>query len=90
MLEKEIEAAVVKAARFAGWIAWKLSSPALRGVPDRMFFRQGRMVFIEFKSPTGVLGALQTEMLNLLRREGFEAHVVYSVQEGLDILGVKR
>ena len=90
MLEKDIEAAAVKAARLDGWFCWKLASPSLRGVPDRMFFRQGRMVFIEFKTPKGVVSALQSEMLNLLRREGFEAHVAYSVGEALDILGVKK
>lgn len=89
MREKDIEAAIVKAARFSDWVSWKLSSPSLRGVPDRMFFKKGRVVFIEVKAPTGVLSALQCEMLNLLRREGLEAHVVYSVQEALDILGIK-
>lgn len=90
MLEKQIEAAVAKAARLEGWYCWKLASPSLRGVPDRMFFKQGRMVFIEFKTPKGVVSALQMEMLNLLRREGFEAHVAYTVQEGLNILGIGR
>lgn len=48
-LEKTVEAKAVAYAKSRGWWTSKFVAPGLRGVPDRIFIRQGRTLFIEFK-----------------------------------------
>jgi hypothetical protein len=48
----------------------KFSSPAHRGVPDRMVLHGGRAYFVEFKSPGEVPTKLQQHEMDLLRRAG--------------------
>lgn len=52
MLEKEIEAHLVKRMKEIGGECYKWSSPGNRGVPDRIcFFPNGSVVFVELKKP---------------------------------------
>ena len=48
--ERDIEKKACDLAKAAGWLVFKFVSPSQRGVPDRIFIRQGRIVFIEFKA----------------------------------------
>jgi hypothetical protein len=50
-LEKDIEADGVAWAYSQGWWSCKFTSPNLRGVPDRLFIRRGKHVFVEVKRP---------------------------------------
>lgn len=50
-LEKDVEGAVSEYAKSKGWLTRKWTSPGHDGVPDRLFFRDGRVVIIEFKRP---------------------------------------
>lgn len=85
-LEKEIEADIVKAARYAGWLAYKFTSPSNRGVPDRIFFRNGKTVAIEVKRPGRSPTKLQEYELAKLRRAGITAGVATSVEEAMALL----
>jgi hypothetical protein len=80
-LEKDIERKVCKWAQDRGWLAYKFTSPGRRSVPDRIFARAGRIVFIEFKRPGGRLTDLQRREIHRLQRAGFTAVVAYSVEE---------
>jgi len=52
MREKEVEAALVKAAKKRNGVALKFVSPGLSGVPDRLvLLPDGKIGFIELKSP---------------------------------------
>jgi len=87
-LEKDIERKAVAAAKARGWISYKFVSPQQRGVPDRIFFREGKTVLIEFKRPgTGRLSKLQELQINRLREAGIPVAVCYSVNEAMEILG---
>lgn len=86
MLEKDIERKAVQAARERGWLCYKFASPAHRGVPDRIFIKDGRVVFVEFKTPKGRLIKLQERELARLRDAGCEACVARSVEEVLAVL----
>ena len=88
MLEKVIEAKVRAKAMAAGWMVYKFTSPSRRSVPDRLFIRDGRYVFIEFKRPGGTLTAGQAREIKRLRHAGAEVHVCYSVEEACDALGI--
>ena len=86
MLEKDIEAKVRAKALEAGWLCYKFTSPSRRSVPDRLFIRDGRFVFIEFKRPGGKLTSGQAREIERLRKAGAEVYVCYSVEEALNVL----
>ena len=52
MLEKTIEAALVRKVKALGGIAEKFTSPNRRSVPDRLVtLPNGRIIFVELKAP---------------------------------------
>jgi hypothetical protein len=60
MLEKNIEAHLVKRVKEIGGIAYKFVSPAHRGVADRVVcLPNGVVWFVELKAPGGRLSPLQ-------------------------------
>ena len=60
MLEKNIEAHLVKRVKEIGGIAYKFVSPAHRGVADRVVcLPNGVVWFVELKAPSGRLSPLQ-------------------------------
>jgi hypothetical protein len=78
MNEATLQKKCIKHAKQHGWLAFKWASPAHRGVPDCLFFRDGRLVIIEFKSPagTGRLSPLQVKTIGDLEATGFDVNVV--------------
>ena len=72
MREKEVEAALVKAAKKRNGVALKFVSPGLSGVPDRMvLLPDGKIGFIELKSPGKKMRLLQEKRKSQLERLGF-------------------
>lgn len=66
MLEKEVEAYLIKQVEGRGGKAYKFVSPAHRGVADRVVvFPKGQVWFVEVKTETGRLSPLQ----EVFRRE---------------------
>lgn len=62
MLEKQIEAHLVKKVKELGGVAYKFVSPANRGVADRIVcLPDGGVVFVELKTATGALTPLQEQ-----------------------------
>ena len=60
MLEKNIEAHLVKSVRRIGGVAYKFTSPAQRGVADRVVcLPDGSTWFVELKAVGGRLSPLQ-------------------------------
>lgn len=60
MLEKNIEAYLVKSVRRIGGVAYKFTSPAHRGVADRIVcLPDGQTWFVEVKTEGGRLSPLQ-------------------------------
>ena len=81
MLEKQIEKSSVQKAKAEGWYTRKFASPSHRGVPDRLFIKNGVVVFIELKTKVGKVSKLQEEELQDLRDHGVIAVVCRSVEE---------
>ena len=83
MLERDIERYLVAEVRKRGGEAYKFTSPAMRGVSDRLVVMPGVVWFVELKTPTGRLTPLQERfrdrMLQLLQR-----HVVLRSKEEVD------
>ena len=60
MLEKNIEAHLVKRVKALGGVAYKFTSPARRGVADRVVcLPDGQTWFVELKTEGGRLSPLQ-------------------------------
>jgi hypothetical protein len=68
--ESHIERTVCVWAKNDGWLIFKFSSPSLRGVPDRMFIKDGLIVFIEFKAPSKKPTPLQAATMAKMGRYG--------------------
>lgn len=88
MRERDIEAKVCDLAKRAGWLAYKFVSPSQRSVPDRIFIRAGRIVFVEFKAPGAKPTTLQSRMIERLQGAGCEVHVCDSVEAGCHALSL--
>ena len=86
MLEADIEKKACHAAKAAGWLAYKFSSPGKRSVPDRLFCKNGMAVFIEFKRPGGYLTPKQQFEIDKLQKAGFTATCCWSVNEAMSVL----
>jgi len=89
-LEASIEGKVVKAAQDAGWFVRKLSWIGRVGAPDRLFIRDGRVVFIEFKRPgRGRLSPRQKAELERMAAAGAEVHVIDDADHAFRVLGIR-
>lgn len=81
MLERQIEQALVKAAKMAGGEAFKWTSPGLTGVPDRIvFFPHGKVVLVELKAPGKRPTPLQAKIHDQLRALGQTVLVIDSME----------
>lgn len=85
-LEKDIESDIVDFAEVRGWWTTKYVSPARRGVPDRIFIRQGRVVFIEVKKLDAIARLQQESMHRRMRAHGAEVHVIDNIEDARRIL----
>ena len=84
MLEKNIEAYLVKSVRRIGGIAYKFVSPANRGVADRVVVLPGGgVIFVEVKSATGKLSPLQEQFAKDMQRLG-QNYIVLNSREAVN------
>lgn len=86
--ERDIEKKACDIAKKAGWLTYKFVSPSQRGVPDRIFIRQGVIVFVEFKAPGKKPTALQYQTITKLRLSGMTVHVCDSIESFCDALNL--
>ena len=87
MFERDLEAACRSWAEARGWRCYKLTSPGTRGFPDRLFVRDGRIVFVEFKTKTGRVSHHQKRRIAELEADGCEVAVVRSLDEFVELMG---
>ena len=85
MKESTIEKAVTQYAKARGWLSYKWLSFNQRGLPDRLFFKDGQLRIIEFKRPEGKLTALQSYVHQQLHNQGFPVHVINNIAQGKDL-----
>jgi hypothetical protein len=60
----------------------KLAGPNQKGQPDRMFIKNGKVLFIEFKAPNKMPTALQYKWLDDLTAQGLAACWRDNIKEG--------
>ena len=76
MAETEYEQKWSKRAKKKGWFNIKIIQCSKNGMPDRQFFKDGKVFFVEFKSETGELSPLQEYRIAQLRKLKFHVLVI--------------
>lgn len=80
MQEKEIERVLVDEVKRLGGRAYKWVSPGNDGVPDRIvILPDTRLIFVELKTETGRLSALQKVQIDRLRKLGQWVEIVKGI-----------
>ncbi len=85
MLEKYIEKEVSKFARSEGWISYKFVSPSHRSVPDRVYIKNGVVLFVEFKSAGKVSNKGQDAEHRKITNAGIAVYVIDSIESGKEV-----
>lgn len=62
---------------------------ASNGAPDRIFFKKGRFIWVEFKTTGGVVSELQKAQINKLRESGQEVYIIFSINDFKEIICLK-
>lgn len=83
MRESDIEAYLGRRVQALGGRSFKWTSPANRGVPDRIVFVNGQIWFIELKTPTGRLTELQ-KYIGKFIQEYTDNYIVINSKEAVD------
>lgn len=83
ILEKDIEAKLCKRVKAEGGVIWKFTSPANRGVSDRIVLYKGVVVFVEVKRFDGKLTPNQESFIDTVIRNQGNAWIVYGM-EGIE------
>lgn len=86
MTEAQLERKVVEFCRGYKLLTYKFSSPAHRGVPDRIILYHGRALFLELKRPGKKPTKLQERELEELRAAGCAAHWADNFETARDII----
>ena len=79
--ENFVENYLTEQAAKHGMLFYKLRTPGSNGIPDRMIINNGRTAYIELKSSTGKLSAVQRVVIRDLLAHGAEVHVLNSREQ---------
>ncbi len=88
MIEKDVEAYLVKRIQERKGLCWKFTSPSQRGVPDRWCACLGRQFFVELKAPNHKKRkdeTLQKEIHKKMKSHGVKVYVL-ETKEDVDLL----
>ena len=88
MSEKRLEKRCTDVAKANGWWSRKFSSPANRGVPDRIFLKDGVVWFIEFKAPGKQPTPLQVHEMRLIREHDGNVFCIDNVDDFKKLLRI--
>ena len=86
MKESQLEAKVVKHCRDRGILCYKFSSPAHRGVPDRLLIKDGKVLFLELKAEGKRPTRLQVREMQLLWYAGVQSEWVDTYQRAVEVI----
>lgn len=89
MLEKTIEKKVTDLAKKLGWLSYKFTSPNNRSVPDRLYIKDGGVVFVEFKQKGKKPTKLQYSTIEKMKEYGASVYVIDSVEAGFELFNAR-
>ena len=79
-LGSKVEQICSKWAKERGWLCVKIAKTSVRGFPDRLFLRDSRYVWVEFKGATEVLLPAQERRIGDLAAQGATVWVCRDVE----------
>ena len=85
-LERVIEAKVVEYAKSLEFRQRKMNGAGFRGWPDRIFHKDGRTFYIEFKRKGGRLSPGQGMVIRDLRAAKIAVYVIDNVEDGKKVI----
>jgi hypothetical protein len=85
-VESDIVADAHTYAQVRGWWTIKIETPTMNGVPDRLYFRNGVYLWIEWKKPGGPLSAIQEVRIADMRKRGMTVHVFDNLADAKKVL----
>lgn len=87
MLEKAIEARLVKECKKHGALCLKQNVIGRRGYPDRLIItKDGRYIWVELKTDIGKLSEGQKAAIEELQAHGAEVYITFGFIEAMKIL----
>lgn len=84
MKESIIESEVCKYAKNLGYLVFKLHSS--KGIPDRLFIKNGKVIFVEFKATKGRLQNFQKLIIERLKEENMQVYIINNVNDAKKLL----
>ena len=76
MLESKLQASCLRYAKSKGWYVLKVIKCNVNGFPDSALFKDGKTIFVEFKSEIGKQSELQKYQQKKLESQGFKYYLV--------------
>ena len=76
MSEQSIQSSCIKYAKSKGWYVLKVIKCNISGFPDSVLFKDGKTIFVEFKSEIGKQSAVQVYQQKQLESQGFKYYLV--------------
>lgn len=86
MRESTIEKEICKFAKEHGCLTWKNAGPNARGTPDRIFVKDGKVLFLEIKAPGKRPTLLQERWLRKILEQNVPTGWTDSVSGGISLL----
>ena len=83
--ESKVEKTSRLLAEKRGWFQVKIEKASINGFPDRLFIKDGKTIYVEFKSDMGKLRPEQERVISTMREHGAEVYVV-STLEGANVI----
>lgn len=85
--ESDVEEYLISQIRGVGGECLKWTSPAMRGIPDRLIFLPGRLFeIVETKTKGGTLDPLQRFVHKMLLKVGFVVWVIWNYEQVDDFM----
>ena len=88
MKESTLEKVCTKVAVKHGYLSYKFVSPGNAGVPDRIYIKDGRVTFIEFKAPGKKTRAIQDLQIKRLTEYGCAVYVIDDIDDFRAVLEI--
>lgn len=85
--ESKIEKTSRLLAQKRGWFQVKIEKANINGFPDRLFIKDGRTVYVEFKNDNGRLRPEQDRVIAQMREHGAEVYVISTKEEADVVFG---
>lgn len=78
----DVQNPVSEYARYRGWLVRRMQFIMRNGCPDSWFFKDGRVIIIEFKKFGKDATLQQKKQHKKFRDAGFEVHVIDNYEDG--------